>query len=289
MLIGALRTLQELLLFISAGRSLASSSRFPEATRGLLYAGSALVAVATLLAWVGFYFVRGVPAIGNRAGNLLLPEPEEYQQPPPFALGLALPPRQLLLRHLGPADVAARLESCMECWLASPRRRCPRGADEPPPSLGTASGVSVDAGGDGATASAAAATHAAPGARSPHNEPLQCAMCYEVYSGTDGGAWLALVCGHVFHTACIMKWAAHQAASGSHVHCPLDRVLVSQTASSGMPRRRGLGRDADGGAEGWMRNGVGGWRSSRGRGAAVLPAGAVVLSPVAAPSEGGVA
>ena len=289
--IGGLRVVQELLMFFANGASgaAAAPARFPTTTRGLLFAGCALALAAGVALGAGFYDVRGVPAVGIRAGAWLIPEPEEYLQPPPPFLAVALPPRPLLLKHLAPVDTAARLESCLECWLASPRRKCPRGGGA----------VEADAAG-GAAASGATFAELAPGssssgggggaARSTHAEPLQCAMCYEVYEPAVAAAWMALVCGHVFHSVCIMKWAALQAANGHHVHCPLDRVMVSVAA----PRGRGAhaGRD-DGGVESWTRVGLGGggWRSSRGRVVAQPPPGAVVLTPVAAPppeSEGGV-
>jgi hypothetical protein len=278
--IGATRTAHELRLFFGGSEAgvTAAPASFPEPTRALLYAGCALTFASALLLVCGFWDIRGLPAVGSREGAWLFPEPEEYLNPPPFALAVVLPPRALMLQHLGPGDTAARLESCLECWLASPRRACPRAAGAAALAPAAPGAPAELQGVDGGAAGA-------PPPRSPHCEPLQCAMCYESYEPGGGMAWLTLVCGHVFHHACIHKWASHQAAAGNHVHCPLDRVLVSVAA----PRagaRGGGGRRDDGAPEGWMRGGAGGWRSTRGRVAAQPPAGSVVLSPVVVAPHG---
>jgi hypothetical protein len=279
--IGALRALQELVQFtMMRGTTAPPPTAFPEPTRALLYAGCACAFAGAALLVVSIYDVRGVPAVGGRPRVLwLLPEPEEYANPPPLALQLSLPPRELLLKHLGPVDTAARLGSCLECWLAAPRRRCPRadaGVDAAEAEL-----AEVNVGAQASSSGGSAGDGAPP--RSAHLEPQQCAMCYETYEpgAAAAGAWLALVCGHVFHTVCIMRWAAHQAASGNHVHCPLDRVLVSVAAPRG---RFEVGRGVPG-DESWLRGRGGvGWRSTLGRVAALPPPGFTVLTPVVAPA-----
>ena len=79
--------------------------------------------------------------------------------------------KHLFLRVLPPAELALRMASCLECWLARPCRACPRGG---------AAG---------------------------HGDPQECAICRETEAAAEQGPWLALRCGHVFHEQCMMQCA----------------------------------------------------------------------------------
>ena len=69
-----------------------------------------------------------------------------------------------VLLHLPPADLAARLGSCLQCWRAQPRRACSHATEQ--------------------------------------GEQLHCAICCSEEEG--GAGMLALHCGHLFHRRCLM-------------------------------------------------------------------------------------
>ena len=112
--------------------------------------------------------------------------------------------RHIVLCKLPPEQRAARLASCQECWLASPRRACARDA-------------------------------------APHSDAHQCSIC--LLAGEDEARpWAALPCGHLLHTTCLMQWAATETRAAraapslpfnAKVHCPLDRCVVSRQVMGG--------------------------------------------------------
>ena len=108
-----------------------------------------------------------------------------------------------VLLHAPPAELPRRLDSCLSCWIATPRRECDRSHW----------------------------TH--------HN----CAICMKDHEGvSDLRDWVTLHCGHLYHRACIMAWAASKTSASrnwdedeeegeeemSCARCPLDRCAVSK-------------------------------------------------------------
>jgi hypothetical protein len=68
--------------------------------------------------------------------------------------------------------------------------------------------------------------------------PHECAICQDADNDASEGPWTALHCGHLYHQACILRWAAHVARGGqSTVLCPQDRKCVSCVVQ--LPRGQG--------------------------------------------------
>ena len=126
---------------------------------------------------------------------------------------------QFYLAMMPRAGLDARLLSCTDCWFASPRRECPR--------VGAAGGSGGGGGGEG----------------SGHDAPHQCPVCFE---GTVADMhWASLQCGHLAHSRCLMKWAAHKtheartAPFPPHdevvVQCPLCRAQATRRVGKNEP------------------------------------------------------
>ena len=170
-----------------------------------------------------------------------------------LAHGAELTLSELVLDGVTPEELAARLKSCKECWIARPQRlNCPRG----------------------------------PGAAPSHNEPHECGICMRYPDCCEAGVsdsphyegntceecrpfwekeWVAFRCGHMCHLKCAMGWAAsktHAAraddnlAGAPSVDCPHGRcveiVRLHQTAGDepfpdGLVRVRSVAPSASGG------------------------------------------
>ena len=111
--------------------------------------------------------------------------------------------RRVFFAPLAPAEQAARAASCLECWIAAPRRPCAHRAQAEP-----------------------------------------CAICMDVSAG--GGESLALQCGHVLHTACVLPWLVHNTREGGRTRlwkrgvCPVCRKVATRVVRVGGEGAEGI-------------------------------------------------
>lgn len=118
-------------------------------------------------------------------------------------LPCGLAPRRVFFTPPPPAEVAARVASCSECWHATPRRECPPRAEGAP------------------------------------HERDACAICYSL-ERDDGAPVTALTCGHVLHLPCLLSWLELATRENGATQlsrkgvCPVCRAVCTRAVKRGL-------------------------------------------------------
>jgi hypothetical protein len=136
----------------------------------------------------------------------------------------------LVLRRLPPRALAERLAACLACWRAGAARACAcdsQARAQQCPICHVKEGEGCEeGGGEGCAGGGAGAGGEGSGGSALAVRPLP---------APTQSAWLALPCGHVLHSSCMMQWAVTRAcefevlrSATSVVCCPLCRRAATR-------------------------------------------------------------